>query len=160
MIILHFHLQPQFKNELFRILHIIINVIINIIVVILVSCRHHHHHYHDYFPSVGFFFSPFSIFTSSKRFSRQLHQVERKLREIRNMALTVDCFCCFDYLFLHFLLIHPLKHLLFQLDYRAAANEVEALKEENDLLRRKYVHSNDCPMFPLEIFSLISCGSQ
>ena len=104
-----------------------------------------------------FFFSPFLFFTSSKRFSRQLHQVERKLAEIRNMALTVDCFFFYYYyyyyyLFAHFLLIHPLKHLLFQLDYRAAANEVEALKEENDLLRRKYVHSKDCRMFPLEIF--------
>ena len=103
-----------------------------------------------------FFFSPFWFFTSSKRFSRQLHQVERKLAEIRNMALTVDCFFFYYYyyyyLFAHFLLIHPLKHLLFQLDYRAAANEVEALKEENDLLRRKYVHSRDCRMFPLEIF--------
>ena len=56
--------------------------------------------------------------------------------------------------------MYLLKHLLFQLDYRAAANEVEALKEENDLLRRKYVHLKDCRMFPLEISSLISCGSQ
>ena len=55
--------------------------------------------------------------------------------------------------------MYLLKHL-FQLDYRAAANEVEALKEENDLLRRKYVHLKDCRMFPLEISSLISCGSQ
>ena len=55
--------------------------------------------------------------------------------------------------------MYVLKHL-FQLDYRAAANEVEALKEENDLLRRKYVHLKDCRMFPLEISSLISCGSQ
>ena len=44
--------------------------------------------------------------------------------------------------------MYLLKHLLFQLDYRAAENEVEALKEENDLLRRKYVYSKDCRMFP------------
>ena len=55
--------------------------------------------------------------------------------------------------------MYLLKHLLFQLDYRAAANEVEALKEENDLLRRKYVYSKDCRMFPLEFVSLTSCGS-
>ena len=28
MIILHFHLQPQFKNELFHILHIIVNFLL------------------------------------------------------------------------------------------------------------------------------------
>ena len=84
--------------------------------------------------------------------------MERKLGEIRNMALTVDCFCCLI-IRSQFLLMYLLKHL-FQLDYRAAANEVEALKEENDLLRRKYVHLKDCRMFPLEISSLISCGSQ
>ena len=28
MIILHFHLQPQFKNELFRILHIVVFVVV------------------------------------------------------------------------------------------------------------------------------------
>ena len=57
-------------------------------------------------------------------------------------------FLLFDYSFTQFLLMYLLKHLLFQLDYRAAANEVEALKEENDLLRRKYVYSKDCRMFP------------
>ena len=59
----------------------IINIIVNIIIIIMI------------FPHLVFL-SPFSFFTSSKRFSRQLHQVERKLGEIRNMAVTLDCFCC------------------------------------------------------------------
>ena len=60
----------------------IINIIVNIIIIIIMI-----------FPHLVFL-SPFSFFTSSKRFSRQLHQVERKLGEIRNMAVTLDCFCC------------------------------------------------------------------
>ena len=59
----------------------IINIIVNIIIIIMI------------FPHLVFL-SPFSFFTSSKRFSRQLHQVERKFGEIRNMAVTLDCFCC------------------------------------------------------------------
>ena len=61
----------------------IINIIVNIIIIIIIMI----------FPHLVFL-SPFSFFTSSKRFSRQLHQVERKLGEIRNMAVTLDCFCC------------------------------------------------------------------
>ena len=114
-------------RKIFYIIVIIIVITIIIIIIIMII-----------FPQSFFFFSPFSFFTSSKRFSRQLHQVERKLGEIRNMAKTLDCFCCFI-IRSQFLLMYLLKHLLFQLDYRAAANEVEALKEENDLLRRKYV---------------------
>ena len=60
----------------------IINIIVNIIIIIIIIMI--------IFPQ-SLFFSPFSFFTSSKRF---FSLVERKLGEIRNMAVTLDCFCC------------------------------------------------------------------